>query len=58
MLKLASVIPVHNRKEITVNCLKRLHSISLSSDEAPTKVAEYKVIVVDDGSTDGDGRSN
>lgn len=53
MLKLASVIPVHNRKEITLNCLERLHSISISSEEASTNVAEYKIIVIDDGSTDG-----
>ena len=53
MIKLASIIPVHNRKEITVNCLKRLHSISISTEDASSQVAKYKIIVVDDGSTDG-----
>jgi GT2 family glycosyltransferase len=39
------IIPVHNRKEITLSCLENLRI---------TKALEnYSVIVVDDGSTDG-----
>ena len=38
------VIPVHNRKEFTRDCLKSLNEQSLTG---------HKVVVVDDGSTDG-----
>lgn len=38
------IIPVFNRKEFTRNCLKTLSAQT---------VGEYKIIVVDDGSTDG-----
>ena len=39
------IIPVHNRKEITLQCLDTL--------ENNGDLAKYNVIVVDDGSTDG-----
>lgn len=41
----AIVIPVHNRKLISLGCLQQLESLSL--------LQKYLVIVVDDGSTDG-----
>lgn len=43
--KIYIIIPVHNRKEITLSCLKNLQTIG--------DLSKYKVIVVDDGSTDG-----
>jgi GT2 family glycosyltransferase len=43
-IKLFIVIPVHNRKEFTQDCL-----VSLQNQT----VKDFKVIVVDDGSTDG-----
>lgn len=44
--KIAIIIPVHNRKEITLRCLERL---------SVTELRNYQldVIVVDDGSVDG-----
>ncbi|MBD2124679.1 glycosyltransferase family 2 protein [Trichocoleus sp. FACHB-262] len=39
------IIPVHNRKNITLSCLENLQAIG--------DLQRYKVIVVDDGSTDG-----
>ena len=38
------VIPVHNRKQYTRDCLHSLQKQTISS---------YRVIIVDDGSTDG-----
>ncbi len=43
---IAIVIPVHNRKELTLHCLKQLREIV--SDNF-----RFNVIVVDDGSSDG-----
>jgi GT2 family glycosyltransferase len=45
-LLVSIVIPVYNRKAITLNCLKQLKSVALDGFST-------KVIVVDDGSTDG-----
>jgi len=45
--KIAIIIPVHNRKEITLDCLDRLVPISRSNTLSTT------IVVVDDGSTDG-----
>jgi len=45
-LKIAIIIPVFNRKNITLNCLKQLQAVA-------TEGAELTVVVVDDGSTDG-----
>lgn len=42
------VIPVHNRKTITLECLRYLHQ---QTDH------DYKIIVVDDGSTDGTAKA-
>lgn len=42
--KLAIVIAVHNRKDVTLNCLRQLKRQTYR---------DYAVIVVDDGSTDG-----
>ncbi len=39
------LIPVHNRKEVTLTCLERLRQ---NGD-----LDRYKVVVIDDGSTDG-----
>lgn len=41
------IIPVHNRKEITLNCLKALKEIK--------DLQRYHVLIIDDGSTDGTG---
>ncbi|MBD2037928.1 glycosyltransferase family 2 protein [Leptolyngbya sp. FACHB-321] len=43
------LIPVHNRKLITLSCLERLHQ---NND-----LGRYHVVVVDDGSTDGTAES-
>jgi GT2 family glycosyltransferase len=45
-IRLAVVIPVHNRKAITVACLSQLRNIDHTN-------AVLDIIVVDDGSTDG-----
>ena len=47
MMPTAVVIPVHNRREVTLRCLDRL-----ASDDV---FAWASVVVVDDGSTDGTG---
>jgi GT2 family glycosyltransferase len=39
------IIPVHNRKQITIACLENLNACD--------DLQKYHVIVVDDGSTDG-----
>ncbi|MES2569173.1 MAG: glycosyltransferase family 2 protein [Verrucomicrobiota bacterium] len=44
-MKASIIIPVHNRREITLRSLRSLKEASLSSD--------FGIIVVDDGSTDG-----
>ena len=44
-MRAAIIIPVHNRREVTLQCLRSLHR--------PGLPAEFAVIVVDDGSTDG-----
>ena len=49
MLPTCVVIPVHNRREVTVRCLRCL--------EAGGVFAWATVIVVDDGSTDGTGEA-
>lgn len=46
LAKIAIVIPVHNRKEKTLNCLHQLRLINKSGIDIST-------VVVDDGSTDG-----
>ncbi len=46
VMKIAIVIPVFNRKETTLNCLKQLESVDFCGNE-------IDVVVVDDGSTDG-----
>ncbi|MBN1223744.1 MAG: glycosyltransferase family 2 protein [Candidatus Aminicenantes bacterium] len=46
MDKIAIVLPVHNRKSITLDCLEHLQDISREGYAAET-------VVVDDGSTDG-----
>ncbi len=48
MFSIAIVIPVHNRKDVTLHCLKQLRNIS-------TNDFIFKVIVIDDGSSDGTG---
>ena len=44
MYKLSVIIPVHNRREITRQCLKCLQKQTYSN---------FNIIVIDDGSTDG-----
>lgn len=44
-LSIFVVIPVHNRKVLTLQCLKKLKDLNL--------LTEISVVVVDDGSTDG-----
>ena len=44
--KVALVTPVHNRKELTLLCLKSLSRIN-------SKGLEVRTYIVDDGSTDG-----
>lgn len=39
------LIPVHNRREVTVHCLKHLQQQGI--------LDQYQVVVIDDGSTDG-----
>lgn len=39
------LIPVHNRKATTLACLERLHAIDA--------LTHYRLVIVDDGSTDG-----
>lgn len=48
--QVAIVIPVFNRKQITLNCLRQLNEIIPES-------ASFKVVIVDDGSTDGTGEA-
>lgn len=45
-VRIEVVTPVHNRKELTLTCLRSLYSADLAG-------VELHVIVVDDGSTDG-----
>ena len=45
----AVIIPVHNRRETTLACLRRL-----TADGVP---AWSRIVVVDDGSTDGTGEA-
>lgn len=42
------LIPVHNRREVTVNCLRCLHS-----DVSIQTWPGLRIVVIDDGSTDG-----
>jgi len=46
VISVAAVIPVHNRREITLQCLSSLARLQLVG-------FELKVYIVDDGSTDG-----
>lgn len=39
------IIPIHNRKSLSLRCISRLKACNLS--------ARYKIVVIDDGSTDG-----
>ena len=50
LISVAVVTPVHNRREITLQCLKSLSRIK-------AKGLQVKTIVVDDGSTDGTGEA-
>jgi glycosyltransferase involved in cell wall biosynthesis len=43
------LIPVHNRKTITLACLEAL--------EKNSDLERYQVVVIDDGSTDGTGQA-
>lgn len=45
-IKVEAVTPVHNRRELTLECIKSLLSVDL-------KGIDLSIIVVDDGSTDG-----
>lgn len=41
----AIIIPVHNRRDVTLGCLRHLRAIG--------DLTRYRVVVIDDGSTDG-----
>jgi len=43
--RIFAIIPAHNRKDVTLNCLEKLHRIRTHFS--------LEIIVVDDGSTDG-----
>ena len=45
LMRAAVIIPVHNRREVTLRCLQSLHRTRLPAD--------FGIILVDDGSTDG-----
>ena len=45
-MKIAIIIPVFNRKETTLNCLRQLESIDYCDNE-------FDIVIVNDGSTDG-----
>lgn len=45
LMRAAVIIPVHNRREVTLRCLQSLHRTRLP--------VGFGIIVVDDGSTDG-----
>ena len=45
-MRIAIIIPVHNRRQITLNCIKQLYEII-------GKDIMYCIIIIDDGSTDG-----
>lgn len=47
---LAIVCPVHNRRELTLQCLE---TIAASTLTAADLIIELQVVIVDDGSTDG-----
>ena len=49
-IKVAVVAPVHNRKEITLQCLKSLSRLNKDG-------LEISILIVDDGSTDGTSES-
>ena len=46
MDKIAIVLPVHNRKDDTMNCLRQLQDIKMEG-------FQIEVVIIDDGSTDG-----
>jgi GT2 family glycosyltransferase len=48
-MKAALIIPVHNRRDVTLRCLAHLKRVVSTSD--------FQVVVVDDGSDDGTGPS-
>jgi GT2 family glycosyltransferase len=45
-IRVAAVVPVHNRRDITLQCLRSLARIDKSG-------LDFRVFIVDDGSTDG-----
>lgn len=49
-MKIAVVVPVHNRKNITLNYLRQMREVS------PVQ-ASLDMVIVDDGSTDGTGQA-
>ncbi len=46
MDKIAIIIPVHNRRDVTLGCLKQLREINRTGFET-------EIVLIDDGSTDG-----
>lgn len=47
-MNIAVIVPVHNRKEVTLNFLRQFRALSLNHENA-----RFTIIMVDDGSTDG-----
>src|SRR4030095_9622354 len=50
LISVAVAVPVHNRRELTLRCLRSLSRIE-------SEGLDIRVIVVDDGSTDGTGEA-
>ena len=51
MIKISILIPVHNRKKVTIKGLTSLN-LALDNYYKKSKLIEYDIVLVDDGSTD------
>lgn len=52
MNKISIIIPVHNRKKVTIKGLSSL-TLALDSYYKKSNLIEYDIVIIDDGSTDG-----
>ncbi|MDA9555551.1 glycosyltransferase [Pelobium sp.] len=55
LIRLGLVLPIHNRKNITINSLNNIHSAIRYYERNGLKNLIIDIIVVDDGSIDGSG---